>query len=68
VLRLGILPTHDVIGKFVIRYEHCYPFISSSTSMAAFDGLTFVQSGSVPGSRLIVSNSNDLLQGIKLHF
>jgi hypothetical protein len=28
VFRLGILPTHDVIGKLVIRYEHCYPFIS----------------------------------------
>jgi hypothetical protein len=37
VLRLGILPTYDVIGKLVIRYEHCYPFISNSTSMAAFD-------------------------------
>src|SRR5258705_13249904 len=35
--RLGILHTHDVIGKLLLRYEHCYPFISNSTSMAAFD-------------------------------
>src|SRR6266478_1520142 len=34
VLRNGILPTHDVIEKLVIRYEHCYPFISNSTQEA----------------------------------
>ena len=35
VFRLCIVPTHDVIGKLVIRYEHCYPFLSNSISIAA---------------------------------